>query len=672
MQLIDADGDGRTDLLVTTARPRPATIPLRFGGLWDRRSFQRYDSAPSFNLEDPEVRLVDLDGDGVTDAIRSGTRLECFFNDPDEGWNDTRWVERQALEEFPNVNFSDPRVKWADMTGDGLQDIVLVYDGNVEYWPNLGLRQLGQADLTCATAPASPTATIPSASWSATWMATAWPTSSTSTIRKVTLWINQSGNGWSDPIVITGTPPVSDMDAVRLVDLLGSGHQRRAVERGRRRTVARASMFFLDFTGGLKPYLLNEMDNHMGAVTRVAYAPSTRFYPGGREATRDALEDAAAVPGAGRGARRSDRRDLRAASSRPSTATTTATGTAPSGSFAASAWSSSSTPKSFETYHAAGAAPGDRPRSRRSTADPSRRRPLTKTWFHQGPVGDEFGDWQELDFGPASIWPGDPPVLEHTAAVNRLSRKASARAGASSATPCARCAAASCAPSCTRSTARDRQDRPYTVTEHCYGLREEIAAGSGRRRSGRASSSPTSLAQRTTQWERGDDPMTQFTFTGDYDDVRTAALADQHRGAAGPRLPRGRCRRRAVPGDAHGDDLRPAGRWRTLHRRSRGARDDATRFRTTAPTRSWTAEGHHRRRHRRCDANVIGQTLNFYDGDAFTGLPFGEVGDYGALVRTESLVLTDGRSCAKRIRRTIPFHRGGAAISGARWISVLA
>ena len=40
---------------------------------------------------------------------------------------------------------------------------------------------------------------------------------------KVTLWINQSGNRWSDPIEIQGTPPVSDMDAVRLVDLLGIG-----------------------------------------------------------------------------------------------------------------------------------------------------------------------------------------------------------------------------------------------------------------------------------------------------------------------------------------------------------------------------------------------------------------------------------------------------------------
>src|SRR5262249_31172592 len=120
VQLLDANGDGRIDLMVTTAAIS-GYYPSRFGGLWDHRSFQRYRVAPSFDLKDPEVRLVDLDGDGVTDAIRSSSRLECFFNDPHQGWHETRWVEREALEVFPNVNFSDPRVKWADMTGDGLQ-----------------------------------------------------------------------------------------------------------------------------------------------------------------------------------------------------------------------------------------------------------------------------------------------------------------------------------------------------------------------------------------------------------------------------------------------------------------------------------------------------------------------------------------------------------------------
>jgi hypothetical protein len=128
VQLLDANGDGRVDLLVTTPQIS-GYFPMGSDGLWDRRSFQRYQVAPSFNLEDPEVRLVDLNGDGVTDALRSSTRFDCFFNDPETGWGETRRVERGELDVFPNVDFSDPRVKWADLTGDGMQDIALVYNG---------------------------------------------------------------------------------------------------------------------------------------------------------------------------------------------------------------------------------------------------------------------------------------------------------------------------------------------------------------------------------------------------------------------------------------------------------------------------------------------------------------------------------------------------------------
>ena len=54
---------------------------------------------------------------------------------------------------------------------------------------------------------------------------------------------------------------------------------------------------------------------------------------------------------------------------------------------------------------------------------------------------------------------------------------------------------------------------------------------------------------------------------------------------------------------------------------------------------------------------VTGQSVNHYDGDAFEGLPCGQLGEFGALVRTETLMFTealleeayrsdDGRPCA--------------------------
>jgi hypothetical protein len=48
----------------------------------------RYRSVPTVNLDAPDVRLIDLDGDGVTDALRTGPQFELYYNDPD----DARWT----------------------------------------------------------------------------------------------------------------------------------------------------------------------------------------------------------------------------------------------------------------------------------------------------------------------------------------------------------------------------------------------------------------------------------------------------------------------------------------------------------------------------------------------------------------------------------------------------
>ena len=64
-------------------------------------------------------------------------------------------VERvHDLNEFPDVYFNDPsgRVRLADMSGDGLNDIVLIHNGRIDYWPNLGYGQFGQR-ITMAQSP---------------------------------------------------------------------------------------------------------------------------------------------------------------------------------------------------------------------------------------------------------------------------------------------------------------------------------------------------------------------------------------------------------------------------------------------------------------------------------------------------------------------------------------
>ncbi|MCE7985211.1 MAG: hypothetical protein DYG89_28905 [Caldilinea sp. CFX5] len=665
VQMIDANGDGRADLMVTT-NGMAGYFPLRFGALWDRRSFQRYAVAPSFNLEDPAVRLVDLNGDGVTDAIRAGSRLECFFNDPHVGWQEVRFVERQALAHFPNVSFADPRVKWGDMSGDGLQAIVLIHEGCIEYWPNLGHGRWGRR-ITMHPSPRLPYDFDPKrlllGDVDGDGLADLVYVEDT----RVTLWLNRSGNGWSDPVTIHGTPPVTDMDAVRLVDLLGSGiagvlWSRDAGPYGR------GNYCFLDFTGGVKPYLLHEMDNHMGALTRVEYAPATRFYlqdeaaPGTRWQTplpfpvqvvaRVEVIDHFSqgkltteysyhhgywdgVEREFRGFGRVEQRDS----------------------------------ETFSTYHQPGLhgpALPFAPVDEQHFSPPT----LTKTWFHQGAIEDGAGGWTESDF-TGEFWPGDPSALPRSPETAAL--------------------LAALPPQARRDALRslrgrmlrtelyaldetERQARPYTVTEQlagvCAVVEEEGGARLVRDRQGlppawRADGAtqpiffPHTLAQRTTQWERGDEPLTQFSFSADYDAYGQPTLQ------INLAVPRWRGRNfdavtAILPAQAE-IDTQPRRYLATFTRTAYAQRDDPAGYmvdrvaKTTtyqlgadqddATTPDWArravpavvtaiktgAMG--------SAALLIGQTLNYYDGPAFTGLPFGQLGPYGALVRSENFVL---------------------------------
>lgn len=632
VQLIDADGDGRIDLLAT-ANGLAGYFPLNFDGTWDRRSFRRYDLAPSFNLQDPEVRLVDLDGDGVTDAVRSGSRLEYFFNDPDEGWNGTRRVGRRSLEEFPNVNFSDPRVRLADMTADGLQDILLVYDGNVEYWPSLGYGDWGRR-VHMRNSPRFPYGYDPRRILIGDVDGDGLADLVYVDHCKVTLWLNQSGNGWSDPVEIDGTPPVTDMDAVSLVDVLGTGVGG-VLWSADLRAPGRDHLYFLDFTGGVKPYLLGEMDNHMGAVTRVEYAPSTRFYLADQQdpATRwqtplpfpvQVVASVEVIDELSRGKLTTEykyhhghwdgaEREFRGFGMVEQLDTET-----------------------FERYHAPGLH-GDGADfldvARVHFAPPM----LTKTWFHQGPVGPEHGEWRELDYS-GQYWEDDPPQLEDRPGLTSIL--------ASSDIPrrTKRDAVRSLRGSVLRTelyaldgSEGEERPPPYTVSESLYDVREEnIPAPDDPDR--QRIFFPHTVAQRSTQWERGADPMTQFSFTDDYD------AYGQPRRQLTLAVPRGRDYQVAAPAaDPY---------LGTVTVTDYAQRDDDAHYMVNRVARTTAFEllndGSPSAFELRDDVvtgtaglNLIGQSFSFYDGDAFAGLPFGQLGDFGTVSRSESLVLIE-------------------------------
>ena len=282
-QLLQVAGDGRT-YLVDYSGLVPG-YQERDAGSWG--PFTPFASLPRIAWDDPNLRFADLNGDGFADVLITGTQAwQWYGSQARDGFTAAEELVRDVDENRgPALVFADgtQSIHFADMSGDGLSDLVRIRNGEVSYWPNLGWGRFGPKVLMAN----APLFDYPEQFDQKRIRLCDVDGSGTTDIiylgDRARLWFNECGNRFSDPQALPALPEVTSLVHVMPVDLMGNGTSCLVWSSSDPADAARP-MRYIDLMSGIKPFLLNSMTNNLGLETRMTYATSTKWY----------LEDAAA------------------------------------------------------------------------------------------------------------------------------------------------------------------------------------------------------------------------------------------------------------------------------------------------------------------------------------------------------------------------------------------
>jgi RHS repeat-associated protein len=278
-QLLDLAGDGQLDV-VAFVSPTPGFFERTKDEAW--HTFKPFASLPNISWQNPNLKFVDLTGDGHADIFITEDEAFTWYQSLGEMGFAMGEKVRQALdvEQGPKLVFADgtQSIYLADISGDGLTDLVRIRSGEVCYWPNLGYGRFGAK----VTMDNSPHFDVPDQFDQRRIRLADIDGSGVTDIiylkgDGVYIYLNESGNRWANAEKLKSFPPIDNLSSVMAVDLLGNGTAC-LVWSSPLPGHAHQPMRYIDLLGGQKPHLLVKTVNNLGAETHVHYAPSTKFY----------------------------------------------------------------------------------------------------------------------------------------------------------------------------------------------------------------------------------------------------------------------------------------------------------------------------------------------------------------------------------------------------------
>ena len=107
-----------------------------------------FRALPNVDFHDPNLRFTDLTGDGLADILITEDDAFTWYASLGEAGfaASERAVQAFDEERGPRFVFADREqsIYLADLSGDGLTDLVRIRNGEVCYWPNLGYGRFGR------------------------------------------------------------------------------------------------------------------------------------------------------------------------------------------------------------------------------------------------------------------------------------------------------------------------------------------------------------------------------------------------------------------------------------------------------------------------------------------------------------------------------------------------
>lgn len=288
LQLSDIEGNGTKQLVNYSTEPRgyfdltENTATARDLSV-EWLPFQDFTALPNIDFSDPNLRMIDLSGDGRMDILITEENIFCLYESAGKKGFQAARAEKKPFDEEsgPALVFAESfqSIFLADMSGDGMIDLVRIRNGEVCYWPNLGYSRFG-AKIVMDNAPVfdHPDNFDPSYLRLADIDGSGTTDITYLGKNRFSIWKNLSGNRFTaTPIQIEPFPEIHSQTKVTLTDLLGNGVPCIVWSSTLPGDVV-SPLKYIDLMQSKKSHLLIGYSNNLGKEIELEYTPSTAFY----------------------------------------------------------------------------------------------------------------------------------------------------------------------------------------------------------------------------------------------------------------------------------------------------------------------------------------------------------------------------------------------------------